>query len=83
VVDRLRSAGLEAELDARSDTLSYRVRDGEMQKIPYLLVVGDREIEGGTVAVRAHGADRKQVVMPLDEFMAKVAAEISARELVP
>jgi threonyl-tRNA synthetase len=83
VVDRLRSAGLEAELDARSDTLSYRVRDGEMQKIPYLLVVGDREIEGGTVAVRAHGSDRKQVVMPLDEFLAKVTAEISARELAP
>ncbi|MCL7963723.1 MAG: His/Gly/Thr/Pro-type tRNA ligase C-terminal domain-containing protein, partial [marine benthic group bacterium] len=83
VVDRLRAAGLEAELDARSDTLSYRVRDGEMQKVPYLLVVGDRELEAGTVAVRARGSDRKQVVMPLDEFVAKVTGEISGRELAP
>lgn len=83
VTERLRAAGLDAELDARSDTLSYRVRDGEMQKVPYLLVVGDRELEAGTVAVRARGADRKQVVMPLDEFVAKVSGEISGRELVP
>ena len=83
VVDRLRAAGLEAELDARSDTLSYRVRDGEMQKIPYLLVVGDRELEAGTVAVRARGSDRKQAVMPLEEFVSRVAGEIANRELAP
>jgi threonyl-tRNA synthetase len=83
VVERLRAAGLEAELDERSDTLSYRVRDGEMQKIPYLLVVGDRELEAGTVAVRAHGADAKQVVMPLDDFISRVTDEIRTRALVP
>jgi threonyl-tRNA synthetase len=83
VVAQLRAAGFEAELDERSDTLSYRVRDGEMQKIPYLLVVGDRELEAGTVAVRAHGADTKQVVMPLEDFISRVTEEIRTRALVP
>jgi len=63
--------------------LSYRVREGEMQKIPYLLVVGDRELEAGTVAVRAHGADTKQVVMPLDDFISRVTEEIRTRALAP
>ena len=78
-----RAAGLEAELDARSDTLSYRVRDGEMQKVPYLLVVGDRELEAGTVAVRARGSERKQIVMPLEDFIAKITLEVASRELAP
>ncbi len=83
IADRLKAEGLEAELDDRSDTLSYRIRDGEMQKIPYLLVVGDRELEAGTVAVRAHGADRKQVVMPIEDFLARVREEIDGRKLAP
>jgi len=83
IVEKLRAAGLEVELDERSDTLSYRIRDGEMQKIPYLLVVGDRELEAGTVAVRAHGADTKQVVMPLEAFISRVTEEIHTRALAP
>jgi len=83
VVERLRAAGIEAELDARSDTLSYRIRDGEMQKVPYLLVVGDRELEAGTVAVRAHGAEAKQVVMPLADLVTRVTGEIASKALAP
>ncbi len=81
IVGRLRAAGLRVELDDRSDTLSYRVRDGEVMKVPYLLVVGDRELEAGTVAVRAHGAEKKQVVMPVDDFVAAVQEKIRAKEL--
>ena len=83
IVKKLRAVRLDAELDERSDTLSYRVRDGEMQKIPYLLVVGDRELEAGTVAVRAHGADTKQVVMPLEDFISRVTEEVRTRALAP
>jgi threonyl-tRNA synthetase len=83
VVERLRAEGLRAELDMRSDTLSYRIRDGELQKVPYLLVVGNRELEAGTVAVRARRAETKQVVMPLDEFVEKVREEVRSRALVP
>ncbi len=79
--DRLASEGLRVELDARSDTLGYRIRDGELQKVPYLLVVGDREIEAGTVAVRARGAERKQEVVPLDDFIARIHQRVESRSL--
>jgi threonyl-tRNA synthetase len=83
IVGRLKEAGLLAQLDVRSDTLNYRIRDGEMNKIPYLLVVGDRELEAGTVAVRARGAEKKQVVMPVQEFIDRVTDEIRTRALAP
>jgi threonyl-tRNA synthetase len=83
VAEQLRDAGLRANVDARSDTLSYRVRDGEMQKVPYLLVVGEREVEAGTVAVRARGAEQKQVSMPLGKFLERVTAEVSEKALAP
>ncbi|MFQ5677849.1 MAG: threonine--tRNA ligase [Gemmatimonadota bacterium] len=83
IVRRLRAAGLRAELDARSDTLAYRIRDGEMQKVPYLVVLGDREVKEGTVAVRARGAEEKQVVSPLDAFLVRVREEVASRALAP
>ncbi len=58
VRDTLRARGLRAEMDARSESMGRRIRDGELWKIPYLLIVGDREVESGEVSVRArHGAD--------------------------
>jgi len=81
VVEALKAADLRAELDDRSETLSYRIRDGELQKVPYLAVVGKREAEAGTVAVRRRGAEKKQIVMPLDEFVARVAEEDRSRSL--
>ena len=62
---------------------SYRIRDGEVMKVPYLVVVGDRELEAGTVAVRAHGAEMKQVVMPVDDFVAAVQEKVRAKALDP
>src|SRR5262249_26190021 len=50
--------GLRAEVDARSESVGRRIRDGELGKVPYLMVVGDREVEAGTVSLRArHGGD--------------------------
>ncbi len=81
IVARLREAGLRAGLDARSDTLSYRIRDGELMKVPYLLVVGDRELEAGTVAVRVRGAEQKQVTMRVDEFVTALSEKVRAKAL--
>ena len=81
--DRLAKAGLRTELDDRADTLGYRIRDGELQKVPYLLVVGAREIEAGTVAVRARGAKRKQQVVPLDDFLTRAQSRIQEKALSP
>lgn len=81
VLDRLESEGYRVELDSRSDTLGYRIRDGELQKVPYLLVVGEREIEAGTVAVRARGADKKQVIMPVDDFVDRLRERVESKSL--
>jgi threonyl-tRNA synthetase len=83
IAGRLRERGLRAGLDSRSDTLNYRVRDGELHKVPYQLVVGDRELEAGTVAVRARGAEQKQVSMPVEEFLQRVTEEVGTKALAP
>lgn len=57
VVQQLKGAGIRAELDDRSETLSAKIRDGQHEKVPYLLIVGDKELEANTVSVRAHGKD--------------------------
>jgi threonyl-tRNA synthetase len=54
VEEQVRAAGIRAELDDRSESIGRRIRDAELQKVPYMLVVGDREADEGTVAVRRH-----------------------------
>jgi len=76
---RLKAAGLRAALDDRSDTLNYRIRDAELQKVPYMAVIGGREAEGGTVAVRVRGAGRKQEILTQDAFLARVGDEVRTR----
>jgi threonyl-tRNA synthetase len=70
----LAAAGLRAELDARSESVGRRIRDGELAKVPYLLVVGDREAEAGTVSVRArHRGDAG--AQPIEDVVARLAGE--------
>ena len=75
VVDRLRDAGIRAESDYRSEKLGYKIREAQMQKIPYMLVVGDRDMENQTVSVRTRaGVDLG--AMSVDDFRTKCRAEI-------
>jgi threonyl-tRNA synthetase len=83
VTDRLRAAGLRAVLDASNETLSYRIRDAEIMKVPYVAVVGQREADAGTVAVRRRGAGNKQEVVPADAFLARLVEETRSRALAP
>jgi threonyl-tRNA synthetase len=70
----LAAAGIRVETDARAESVGKRIRDGELAKVPYLLVIGDREADGGLVSVRArHGEDAGS--MSVAEFAARVAAE--------
>ena len=78
VVERLSDAGIRVEGDYRSEKLGYKIRDAQMQKIPYMLVVGDKEAESGTVAVRSRGGD--EGVMALDDFIARVNEEVRAKK---
>ena len=77
----LRAAGLRSSVDERSETLNYKIRDGETHKVPYLAVVGQREAEAGTVAVRVRGAADKQKVLAVDEFARRLADEVRTRSL--
>ncbi len=67
----LRSAGVRAELDSRGEPLSARVRDSELEKVPYLLVLGDREIEGDFVSVRARGSGESRT-LGLSDWLARI-----------
>ncbi|HKI94101.1 MAG TPA: threonine--tRNA ligase, partial [Gemmatimonadales bacterium] len=83
IAQRLKTAGVRVSVDDRSDTLNYRIRDAELLKIPYMAVVGQREVEQGTVAVRARGAGKKQEVLPVDDFLERVLSEVRSRTLGP
>jgi threonyl-tRNA synthetase len=82
VVAALKEAGLRAGLDDRAETLGYRIRDAETHKVPVMAVVGQREADAGTVAVRRRGSGKKQDVMPVAELIAALAEEARTRALV-
>jgi threonyl-tRNA synthetase len=77
-VAALRDAGLRAELDDRTESVGRKIRDAELRKIPYMLVVGDREAEEGTVAVRRHGVGDEGSV-PIGELVQRLAAATAER----
>ena len=81
IADRLKAAGLRVHLDDRNETLNYRIRDGEMMKVPYMAVVGKREAEQGTVALRARGAGRKQDVLSVNDLIVRLSTEVRTRAL--
>ncbi len=79
VVDRLKAGGIRAEVDATNESLGKKIRDGKTQKVPYLLVVGDKEVEAKTVSVESRDAG-KQDATPLSDFITKVQEEIRGRK---
>ncbi|MFP5355287.1 MAG: threonine--tRNA ligase [Gemmatimonadota bacterium] len=81
VTAKFRAAGIRATMDAHNDTLNYRIREAEMQKVPYMAVLGKREAEQGTLAVRARGEGKKQDIVAVDAFIARVQEEIRSRAL--
>jgi len=83
LVQRMQSLGIRAKLDARSETLNYRIREGEMLKVPYMAVVGRREQDNNTIALRVRGAGKKQEFLDVDAFLERVRGEIASRALVP
>ncbi|MBL9070347.1 MAG: threonine--tRNA ligase [Sphingopyxis sp.] len=80
VVAQLTAAGIRAEGDLRNEKINYKVREHSLQKVPYLLVVGKREAEEGTVAIRTLGQDGQRI-MPLAEAIAMVKGEATPPDL--
>ncbi len=77
----LKAVGIRAEVDDRGETLNYRIREAETQKIPYMAVIGGREAEQGTVAVRVRGAGRKQEVLDRGDFAERILEQVRTRTL--
>jgi threonyl-tRNA synthetase len=78
VVKTLQKQGVRASADLRNEKITYKIREHSMQKVPFILVVGDKEKASGAVAVRARG-NLDLGVMPLDTFALKLAADINAK----
>jgi threonyl-tRNA synthetase len=78
VVKTLQKQGVRASSDLRNEKITYKIREHSMQKVPFILVVGDKEKANGTVAVRARG-NLDLGVMPLDDFAQKLATDITLK----
>ena len=78
VTNALKAKGIRAELDDRSESANYKIRGAQLEKIPYMLVIGDKEVETGTVSVRTR--DGKNLgAIPVDEFIARAVNEIETK----
>ncbi len=80
VAQKLRDADIRVETDLRNEKIGYKVREAQLEKIPYMLVLGDKEQENGTVAVRARGKGDLGA-MSLDEFMNRILQEIRTKSI--
>ncbi len=80
VMEKLTAMGLRCELDDRSEKIGYKIREAQLEKIPYMLVLGDKEAESGQVAVRSRKTGETQV-MSLEEFMEKIGEEVETRAM--
>ncbi len=75
---KLQAAGVRVEVDLRNEKIGYKIREAQMEKVPYMLVIGDKEMENGAVAVRSR-KEGDLGAMPIDDFVQKIVVEISTR----
>lgn len=79
VYEKLRAAGVRCELDARNEKIGYMIREArQVDRVPYMLIIGAKEVESGNISVRDRDTD-KTTVMTLDEFIDKITGEIKDR----
>ena len=79
VTKKMQAAGIRAELDDRNEKLGYRIREAQLEKVPYMIVVGESEMTSGSVTVRAR-AEGEGGTFTVDEFIAKVTDEIKTKK---
>ena len=81
IVQKLNSSGIRVQLDDRSERMQAKIRDAEAQKIPYILVVGDREIKDKSVNVRVRG-EKILGSMPVNKFTELIVQDIAKKRIV-
>ena len=80
VKQQLLKAGLRVQVDARSEKLGYKIREAQLAKVPYTLVIGDQEASEGTVSVRRRGVN-EQKEMGIEQLARQLSKQVAAREL--
>ena len=78
VCDKLEAAGLRAVLDDSSNTIGYKIRNTQLQKVPYMLIIGAKEVEEGTVSVRNRAGET--VSKTVDAFLAEALFEVATKK---
>ena len=78
IADQLEIAGIRVETDFRNEKIGYKIREAQVQKVPYMLVLGDREVESGEVSVRTR-AGGDQGTMPVGRFLEQIQGEIRGK----
>ena len=79
IVDKMEALKIRAHVDARNEKIGYKIREAQMKKVPYMLIVGEKEVASGTVSVRSR-SEGDQGAMPVDEFIAKLQEEIRTKK---
>ena len=79
IVDKMEALKIRAHVDARNEKIGYKIREAQMKKVPYMLVVGEKEVASNTVSVRSR-SEGDQGAMPVDEFIAKLQEEIRTKK---
>lgn len=80
VADKLTNKGIRCEIDGRNEKIGYKIREAKLEKVPYVLVVGDKEAEDGTVNVNMRGVEEKST-LSVDEFIAKAVKEVEDKTI--
>ena len=80
VAEKLQLAGVRVDMDLRNEKLGYKIREAQLEKIPYLLVIGENEAANGTVSVRRRG-EGDLGAQPVSEFVARIVGEIAAKRV--
>jgi len=78
VAEVLRDRDVDVEIDARNEKIGYKIREAQLEKVPYMLVIGDKELDSGAVAVRSR-KEGDLGAMALDAFVTRITEEIGKR----
>ena len=79
IVKTLKNRGFLATIDNRNEKIGYKIREAQLDKVPYMLIIGDKEAENGVVSVRHRNDDLGQ--MPFEDFIAKIREEVDTKAI--
>ena len=79
VVDKMAALNIRVHLDDRNEKIGYKIREAQVRKVPYMLIIGEKEVNDGTVSVRSRG-DGELGAMPVDAFIEKLQKEIKEKK---